>query len=424
MDSVSRDIVDTCAGFARSMSELKPDMKVRYLVASWPEESPRGAVAAFCREHNVSRSWFYKVRAAAVSGGPAQAMAMRSTKPRTSPNATPAGVTALALHVRETLEAQGHDHGPLSVQARMRRDGVEPPSRATLARLFTKAGMVVQEPRKKPRSAYRRFVYPAPNCCWQIDATEWQLENGVKVVIFQLIDDYSRLALASLVAAGETSEAALRVVKHAISKHGVPRKFLSDNGMALNPTRRGRSGALVDYLRSLGVEPITGKPYKPTTQGKNERFHRTLHRFLHKQKPASTIEDLQAQVDNFDHYYNTEREHQALPARMTPQQAWEATEKVPAPSVPVIPEIKTQIRRTVRRTVSRLGVVTVVGTHFQVGRDRAGETIHIVYDAQRIMFFDGHGTEIISHPRPPRGTKYMGNNKPRGFMANQVSTTS
>jgi transposase InsO family protein len=189
----------------------------------------------------------------------------------------------------------------------MRRDGVEPPSRATLARLFTKAGMVVPEPRKKPRSAYRRFVYPAPNCCWQIDATEWQLENGRKVVIFQLIDDHSRLALASLVAAGETSEAALRVVKHAISKHGVPRKFLSDNGMALNPTRRGRSGALVDYLRSLGVEPITGKPYKPTTQGKNERFHRTLHRFLHKQKPASTIKDLQAQVDTFDHYYNTER---------------------------------------------------------------------------------------------------------------------
>ncbi|WP_223937695.1 hypothetical protein [Arthrobacter sp. StoSoilB5] len=162
------------------MSELKPDMKVRYLVASWPEESPRGAVAAFCREHNVSRSWFYKVRAAAVSGGPAQAMAMRSTKPRTSPNATPAGVTALALHVREALEAQGHDHGPLSVQARMRRDGVEPPSRATLARLFTKAGMVVPEPRKKPRNAYRRFVYPAPNCCWQIDATEWQLENGAE----------------------------------------------------------------------------------------------------------------------------------------------------------------------------------------------------------------------------------------------------
>jgi putative transposase len=81
----------------------------------------------------------------------------------------------------------------------------------------------------------------------------------------------------------------------------------------------------------LGVEPITGKPYKPTTQGKNERFHQTLFRYLDKQPLAASLADLQAQVDAFDHIYNTDRPHQGLPGRVTPLVAWEATTKAEAP---------------------------------------------------------------------------------------------
>ncbi len=68
----------------------------------------------------------------------------------------------------------------------------------------------------------------------------------------------------------------------------------------------------------LGVEPITGKPYKPTTQGKNERFHQTLFRYLDKQPLAAASSKLQTQVDAFDHIYNTKRPHQGLPGRVTP----------------------------------------------------------------------------------------------------------
>jgi putative transposase len=165
------------------------------------------------------------------------------------------------------------------------------------------------EPREKPRASYRRFVYPQPNACWQLDATEYVLTGGRKCVIFQLIDDHSRLAVASHVAWGETSEAAIAVVTKGVAARGVPQRLLSDNGAALNPSRHGVLGQLVIYLRSLGVGAITGKPYKPTTQGKNERFHQTLFRFLDKQPLAGTLEQLQAQVDQFDAIYNTARPH-------------------------------------------------------------------------------------------------------------------
>ena len=74
-------------------------------------------------------------------------------------------------------------------------------------------------------------------------------------------------------------------------------------------------GQLVAHVAALGTEAITGKPYKPTTQGKNERFHQTLFRYLDKQPLADTLAELQAQVDAFDHIYNTQRPHQGLPGR-------------------------------------------------------------------------------------------------------------
>ena len=109
-------------------------------------------------------------------------------------------------------------------------------------------------------------------------------------MIFQLIDDHSRYAVASHVASGETAEGAIAVVKKAIAAHGVPQRLLSDNGVALNPSRRGVVGQLVAYV----------------TQ--------TLFRWLDKQPIAATLEQLQEQVDRFDIIYNTERPHQG-PAR-------------------------------------------------------------------------------------------------------------
>lgn len=395
---------------------MKPDIKIRLLVASWPDDAPRGAVSAFCKQHNVSRAWFYKVRAAAV-GGTWAALELGSTKPKSHPRATPQGMIDLALTVRAELEGKGVDCGPLSVHAILRRKGLTPPSRATLARLFTRAGVVAAEPRKKPRSAFRRFVYPAPNCCWQIDVTDWTLENGRVVGIFQLIDDHSRLAVASLVASGETSEAAIRVVDIAIARHGVPQKFLSDNGSALNTGRRGFKNQLMRHLEPMGVEMITGKPGKPTTQGKNERFHQTLHKYLNKRDPARTMAELQAHVDAFDTYYNTKREHQALP-RQTPQEAWDATE-IATPPTPTVTADDAPVARSTSTTriVKPLGHVEFQTVRYQIGRQHGGQTVHIIHSTTSVAFYDEHGTELISHDRPPQGTPYVGNNKPRGFMA-------
>lgn len=245
------------------------DPRVRLVISQWPDDAPRGAVSTFCVEHGISRKSFYELRKRAKTDGPAAVLEPRTRRPTTSPSKLSEEVKKQAIGVRAALEASGLGHGPISVHDKRHAMGLDPvPSTASLARIFREAGVARLEPKKKPRSAWRRFVYPAPNACWQLDATEYVLTGGRKCVIFQLIDDHSRYAVASHVAWGETSEAAIVVFDKAVAAHGVPQRLLSDNGLALNPSRRGYLGHLIVHVMGLGVEPITGKPYKPTTQGK------------------------------------------------------------------------------------------------------------------------------------------------------------
>ena len=446
------------------MNKNEPvNARIRLAIAQWPDDAPRGSVTTFCAEHEITRKTFYSIRARARDEGQAAALEPRSRRPKTSPRKLTEELKDEALQVRAALESSGLDHGPISVHDKMVSLGMRAPSVASLARIFREKNVARSEPNKKPRASYRRFVYPAPNACWQLDATEYVLTGGRKCVIFQLQDDHSRLAIATHVASGETSEAALAVVKKGIEAHGVPQRLLTDNGAALNPSRRGVEGQLVAYVTSLGVKAITGKPYKPTTQGKNERFHQTLFRWLDKQPMAQSHEVLQAQVDQFDHIYNTERPHQGLPGRLTPQQSWDATAiaEEPRPSVlPALPEanapiplvlsmpapelnpgpevseasavpgpetelnLETSTFSKLTGTIARPagsgsqklrvysnGVVKMGSTSYFLTTRMRGRTVIAAWDPRGVLFANTDGEVIAEYLWPPEGTGYVGNNR-------------
>lgn len=412
------------------------DPRVRLAISQWPDDAPRGAVSTFCAEHGISRKSFYELRKRATADGPAAVLEPRSRRPRTSPAKLTEEVKEQAVQVRAALEASGLDHGPISVHDKMRAMGLEVvPSVASLARIFRQVGVARFEPRKKPRSAWRRFVYPAPNACWQLDGTEYVLTGGRRCVILQLIDDHSRYAVASHVAWGETSAAAIAVFDKAVAANGVPQRLLSDNGSALNPSRRGLLGQFVVHLMALGVEPITGKPYKPTTQGKNERFHQTLFRYLDKQPLAETLDELQAQVEAFDHIYNTQRPHQGLPGRVTPQAAWEATAKAepprpthnlprrshrPAsrPRPPLAPAPADLPDDTVVKKLTPAGMFYLDKVQYLVDGRRGFQQVLVISTGNKpgdkITVTDLEGEILIEHTRPAPGVTYVGNGRPRG----------
>ena len=406
------------------------DPRVRLAICQWPDNAPRGAVSTFCAEHGISRKSFYTLRKRVETEGQAAVLEPKFRRPKSSPSRLSDEVKAAAVSVRAALEASGLDHGPISVHDKMHAMGLpQVPSTAALARIFREAGVARLEPRKKPRSAWRRFVYPAPNACWQLDATQYVLTGGRTCVIFQLIDDHSRYAVASHVAWSETAEAAIAVFDKAVAACGVPQRLLSDNGIALNPSRRGYLGRFVKHISRLGVQAITGKPDKPTTQGKNERFHQTLFRYLDKQPLASTLAELQTQIDAFDDIYNTERPHQGLPGRVTPLTAWEAIPKANAPrprpdqplfsSAPVkphrpAPQSQDLPDGTRVMTLNTAGAFILAGVTYKVDGRRGLEQVLVVTDGDKITAADLDGEVLIEHTRPAPGVRYVGNGRPRG----------
>lgn len=400
------------------------DPVVRLAIADWPDDAPRGAVSTFCAEYGISRKSFYELRKRAQVDGQAAVLEPRSRRPRSSPSKLSEQSKQQAITVRAALEASGLDHGPISVHDKMASMGLPVvPSTAALARIFRETGVARAEPKKKPRAAWRRFVYPAPNACWQLDATEYVLTGGRKCVIFQLIDDHSRYAVASHVAWGETAHAAITVVDKGITAHGVPQRLLTDNGLALNPSRRGQTGQLFAHVTRMGVHAITGKPYKPTTQGKNERFHQTLFRWLHAQPLASSLDELQAQVDTFDHIYNNQRPHQGLPGRVTPATAWHATPKADPPRPRITPPLfrRTPEKRpdtadlpanlpagTVVRKLSSLGTFGLNSVRYLIDPRRAFEHVLITQNEDQITVIDINGEVLLETTRPAPGTTYVG----------------
>jgi transposase InsO family protein len=313
----------------------QPPADVRIAAIEFPDDAPRGAVSAFCVAHGVSRSWFYKIRGRARAEGTQAALRPKTPDRSAQPGRVPDQIEDLALMVRDDLKSQGKDYGPISVASVLRRRyNLVPPSRATLARLFLARGKVKPEPSKRPRSSFQRFDYSEPNACWQLDGFEYRLAGGRKTVILQVEDDYSRMILATVVASSETSKAVIDAIDKAIAAHGVPQRFLSDNGAAFNRARWGRTTRTEAHLRALGVTPMTGRPGHPRTQGKNERLHQTVIKFLDANQPITSTTRLIRILAEFETWYNTERPNQALPPDTTPAERYNGAPKATTPTPP------------------------------------------------------------------------------------------
>ncbi|MFD4293952.1 integrase core domain-containing protein [Rhodococcus sp. NPDC058532] len=332
-------------------------------------------VSRLCREHGISRNTFYTLVNRFRDEG-AGAFTTRSTRPHTSPTTTAAHVCEAIVRARKELDDEGLDNGPISIVWRHEDEGLEPvPSRSTVYRVLTDRGLIVPQPRKRPRTR-RRFEFAEPNGCWQIDGLEHYLADGSKVCILQVLDDHSRLDVCSYAARAETSADAWAALERAMDGHGIPANLLSDNGLAFSGKHRGSMAEIERNLAALGTSVA-----HPQTCGKNERAHRTLRKWLSKQPPAATLAQLQVQLDHYREVYNNRR-HQGI-GGMTPKKRWEAT----PPAHPV--HRKGARSGCVERSVSGTGVVQFDGLVIVIGRRYKNTTAAVYWQGDRVTVMIG-----------------------------------
>ncbi len=290
------------------------------------------SVRDVARAHGLSKTWIYELLARYRAGG-YEALEPRSRRPQMCPHQTPGELVEEILRLRKELQDAGHDCGPATIRYHLaaRREYV--PCRATIWRILKREGLIVAQPQKRPVCSRIRFEADLPNELWQTDITAWQLASGETVEILNLIDDHSRLFLASDAYARVKAADVVSRFHKAAQLHSLPYALLSDNGAVFTGASRRGKVLLESELERLGVLFKNSRPYHPQTCGKVERLHQTLKRYLAKQRPAKTIAQLQSQLERFVHYYNNVRPHRALDGR-TPLQAYSARIKAKPAGAP------------------------------------------------------------------------------------------
>ena len=393
---------------ARKVTSMKVIAAVTALVAGEPVN-----VTQVCREAGVARKTFYKWAARYREEGLA-GFEERPRRPKSTPHRTPLEVEAMVVSVHADLRAAGLDHGAMTVQWHLGRHagmrGHKVPAVATVHRVLTRHGLIVPQPKKRPKTSWRRFEAPAPNEWWQIDAMDWAIATG-PVSIFNIVDDHSRVAVRSRAVSEATAVEAWVTFCQAGQQWGLPAGVLSDNGLCFSGKLRQMEVSFEANLRDTGIRPITGRPFHPQTTGKVERFQQTLKKWIRRQPLAGSIEELQAQIDRFCHVYNHERPHQGI-GRVTPASRWQAS-PVSGPADqplehPVFPRPVVRAARANATGVVRINPRLAIG----LGVAYAGiDTTVIIDDHHANIYIDD---QLIRHIKIDHSRYYQPTGKRRG----------
>lgn len=347
-----------------------------------------------CREvaraHGVSKSWVAKLVARYRTGG-YEAIAPRSKAAHRIANRSSAELEDCVVTIRKELSDQGFDAGAHTIHYHLSLTDPSPPSVSTIWRILKRRGFVTPQPHKRPKSSYISFEATLPNETWQSDVTFVELKDGAKVEILNFLDDFSRVCVASKVRAVTSAPDVVATLYEAGGDWGLPASVLTDNGCIYTAAYRYGYSAMESELFHLGIDYKHSRPYHPQTCGKVERFHQTLKKFLRKQPHATTIAELQAQVDRFVAYYNEVRPHRAK-GRKTPKSAFDSRAK----ARPIKRDgVYTRELRVRHDVIDAHGVVTIRYRsklhHIGMGRALKGTRIILLVGGRNIRIITSNG---------------------------------
>src|ERR1700759_4373179 len=150
------------------------------------------------RDYDVSRYWVQQLVRRYQADGTA-AFTARSRRPHHNPRSVPIEVEDTIVRLRKTLDKQGFDAGAATIAAHLARNRTvtHVPATSTIWRILKRRGFVVAQPHKRPRCSWKRFCAELPNELWQADVTHWRLADHTQVEILDILDDHSRVAIAS-----------------------------------------------------------------------------------------------------------------------------------------------------------------------------------------------------------------------------------
>jgi transposase InsO family protein len=316
---------------------------------------------ALCRRFGVSRSQGYVLLKRFRQKG-ALGLVELSRRPHSSPKQTSPELEAKVLELRD----QTH-WGARKISHRLHQLGVaSAPPRTTAHNILRRNGRLFPEASAKHKP-FIRFEHPEPNDLWQIDFKGWFMAGSERCNPLTLIDDHSRFSLCLRACVDQTTETVQAALFEVFRRYGLPWRMTMDNGSPWGDDSDSKLTRLGIWLIRLGVAISHSRPYHPQTQGKDERFHRTLDDEFLKFVCFRSLSVAQAAFDVFRDRYNLERPHESLSQR-TPSQLYRPSPRpMPAALLPIQYAPGDQVR-----IVDKAGKISFRGHSIRVSRACAG----------------------------------------------------
>jgi transposase InsO family protein len=326
----------------------------------------------------------------------------RSTRPKASPN-------RISVYLEQRIVGLRTAHprwGPRRIQGELRRRGIEPPAVSTIQTVFARNGLVAAPTAPKSKTTVR-FERERPNELWQTDAKEWHLADGALVSIISVIDDCSRYCPAIHAVAGEFQGTdAIAAFDAAVADAGAPMSVLSDRGTQFTGRRHSAVCPFERHVWATGAYTLNGRGYHPQTQGKVERFQRTMAEWLEDAGPFQTLTELRACLEQFRRDYNHNRPHQSLNDQ-TPAEVWTSRDR----AAPDRHGNTDRRRRECLRSTGSNGNLTYGQWLIGLGRSWANTKVRVIDIGDRIEIRAGDELALIVDADTNK--TYLGTGRPR-----------
>jgi transposase InsO family protein len=268
-----------------------------------------------CRRFGVSPTLGYRLLARYRAEGEV-GLEERSRRPRSSPATTPADVEVAVLQVRAAHPAWGGR----KIAAVLKRQGLRAPAPSTVTQILRRHGMELGA-FGGGAAPFIRFEHAGPNDLWQMDFKGHVALRSGRLHPLTVLDDHSRFCLVLAACANQRTLTVKDCLTGAFRRYGLPWRMTMDNGSPWGNGPADPYTPLGVWLMEHDIRIGHSRPYHPQTQGKDERFHRTLKAEALAGPPFEDIGHAARSLERWRDVYNLERPHEAI-GMLTPVQRY------------------------------------------------------------------------------------------------------
>ena len=289
------------------------------------------SIPELAREAGTDRQWLHKWHDRFNEQGKTwQSLDDRSSRPHSCPS--------MKRHLHEKAILEARQRYPALGVVRLGIVARLPVSHGTIHRVLSEHNQIKKK--KRPWRPFKRFSRPFANYLWQMDITQVPTKSEGWVFILSILDDHSRFLLASKCFDKELNTGdVLGVVKKACQSWGKPRQILTDRGCQFTSTQTDGPSLFTLTLDAMGIRHIMGRPHHPRTQGKIERWHRSLkHDWFAYREQQPGLKQVHRILAQWLEFYNFTLPHWGLRLQ-TPGETYLASVMTPEPIARSVNEV-------------------------------------------------------------------------------------